>query len=319
MEAIRGSTMLTLLLVSLTTSSSCVGDRITRERKFYDEHATIEHFRQHQAAFQQLAVEWLASGADNFCTFGGDSMFWGNDPIYKSGPLWTMRVLAKDGWTDRSFKSLDEAAVTVGTTGKELSNWQRQTLALSVECIKTIRITYQGKSSRYVQCTFPPIMRPYGFRFAPASQAVAAHALARWASIPPPHGMSAMRAVDSGWFYFEGMAYSHAPFSEITGRVLYANGEPATKINVRLEPAFGFSPDNTDTDEAGKFRATWLPSGRYRIVVDVLDPSIRSYRTWYYPGVLDSDAAEDILITEDKSIDVGSWTVPMDPPKVEAR
>jgi hypothetical protein len=32
-----------------------------------------------------------------------------------------MRVLAKDGWTDRSFKSLDELAATIGTTGKDLS------------------------------------------------------------------------------------------------------------------------------------------------------------------------------------------------------
>ena len=315
MGVLRAYTLLTLLLASLAISLSCGGDWIMRERKFSDEHATTEHFRQHQAAFHQLAVDWLASGADNFCALGTDSMFWGNDPIYKSGPLWSMRVLAKDGWADRSFKSLDEAAATVGTTGKELSNWQRQALALSVECIKTIPITYQGKSGRYVQCTFPPVVRSYGFRFAPVSDGVAAHALARWALIPPPHGISAMRAVDSGWFYFEGMAYSHAPFSEISGKVLYANGEPATKINVRLEPAFGFSPDSTDTDEAGRFRATWLPSGRYRIIVDVLDPSIRSYRTWYYPGVLDSDAAEDVLIAEDETTDVGTWTVPKDPPK----
>jgi hypothetical protein len=190
-------------------------------------------------------------------------------------------------------------------------------LELSVECIKTIPITYQSKSGRYVQCTFPPIMESYGLRFTPVGDAVASHALGRWASIPPPPGMSAMRVVDSEWFYFEGRAYSHAPFSEISGKVLYANREPAAKINVRLEPAFGASPNNTGTDEVGRFRETWLPSGRYRIVADVFDPSIRTYRTWYYPGVLDSDAARDILLAEDESVDVGTWTVPMDPPKVD--
>ena len=80
-------------------------------------------------------------------------MLWGDDPIYKSGGLWTRRVSAKDRWVDRSVKSLDEAAATVGTPGKDLSNWQGQMLGLSVECIKTIRITYHNKSGRYVQCT----------------------------------------------------------------------------------------------------------------------------------------------------------------------
>jgi len=56
-------------------------------------------------------------------------MLWRNDSIDKSGQMWSRRVLAKEGWTDRFFESLDEAAVTVGTTGKELSNWQRQMLA----------------------------------------------------------------------------------------------------------------------------------------------------------------------------------------------
>jgi hypothetical protein len=318
MGAIRGEAILTLLLASLAISWSCGGDRITRgPRKFPDERATIEHFRKHQAAFHQLAVDWLGSRADSLCTLGTDSMLWGNDPIYKSGGLWTRRVLAKDGWVDRSFKSLDEAAATAGTTGKDLSNWQGQMLELSVECIKTIPITYRSESGRYVQCTFPPIMHSYGLRFTPGSDAVASHALARWASIPPPPGMSAMRAVDSGWFYFEGRAYSHAPFSEISGKVLYADREPATKINVRLEPAFGESPNTTDTDEVGRFRETWLSSGRYRIVVAIFDPSIRTYRTWFYPGVLDSDAAKDILLAEDESVDVGTWTVPMDPPKVD--
>lgn len=318
MGAIRGDSILKLLLASLAICWSCGCDKITRgPRKFADEPAAIEHFRKHQAAFHQLAVDWLASGADSFCTLGADSMLWGDDPIYKSGGLWTRRVLAKDRWVDRSFKSLDEAAATVGTSGKDLSNWQGQMLGLSVECIKTIRITYQNKSGRYVQCTFPPIMHSYGLRFTPASDVVPSHALARWASIPPPPGMSAMRAVDTGWFYFEGRAYSRAPFSEISGKVLYANREPATKINVRLEPAFGDSPNNTATDEVGRFRETWLPSGRYRIVVDVFDSSIRTYRTWYYPGVLDSDAAKDILLAEDENVDVGTWTVPMDPPKVD--
>ncbi len=205
---------------------------------FLNERATVEHFRKHQAAFQRLGVDWLASGTDSFCTGGTDWMLWHTEAIHKVGNTWTMRVLAKDAWTDRSFKSLDEAAATIGTTAKELSMWQRQMLALNIECIKTVTITYQGKSDRYIQCALPPTMG-YGVRFAPASSVVASLALARWTSVPPPHAGLTMHAIDSGWFYYEGSAHPSAPFSEITGRVLYANGEPAKKVNVGLVAAFG--------------------------------------------------------------------------------
>jgi hypothetical protein len=70
--------------------------------------------------------------------------------------------------------------------------------------------------------------------------------------------MSAMRTVDTGWFCFEGRAYSRAPFSEINGKVLYANREPATKINVRLELAFGESPNNTATVAPGNFNCSGI-------------------------------------------------------------
>jgi hypothetical protein len=104
-------------------------------------------------------------------------MLWRNDSIDKSGQMWSRRVLAREGWTDRFFESLDEAAVTIGTTGKELSNWQRQMLALRVECIELETITYQGKSGHYVQFLFPPPMLRYGFRYAPPSDAIASRAL----------------------------------------------------------------------------------------------------------------------------------------------
>jgi hypothetical protein len=122
-----------------------------------------------------------------------------------------------------------------------------------------------------------------------------------------------MRPIDFAWFYFEGFSYSHAPFSAVTGKVVYANGEPAKKIAAGLVPAFGPGfPNNTYTDEAGKFRGTWFPSGRHRILATTGDPSIRSYRTWYYPGVADSDNASDVSVAEDESIDVGNLDHPND-------
>jgi hypothetical protein len=319
MDAIRGYTTLTLLLASLAISGSCGGDRITRPRVFLNEQASVNHFRQHQAAFQKLAIDWLASGTDSFCTFGPNAMLWHSNSLIKSGHTWSMRVLGKDGWTDRSFQSLDEAAATIGATGKDLSNLQFQMLALSVECIKTVPIMYHRKSGRYVECALPPATRGYGFRFAPAEDSVSSQALTRWASIPPPRSVLDMRAVDSGWFYYEGLAYTHAPFSGISGKVIYANGEPAKKIDVSFIPAFGYGGGYTDTDESGKFHATWLPSGRYRIVANVQDTSIRSDRAWYYPGVLDSDTASDVLVGEGESVDIGTFTVPIDPPRVDRR
>jgi hypothetical protein len=280
---------------------------------FLNEQATVEHFRKHQAAFQELGVDWLASGTDSFCTGGIEWMLWRTHSIYKVGNTWTMRVLAKDSWTDRSFKSLEEAAATIGMTAKELSKWQRQMLELNIECITTVTITYQGKAGRYVQCALPPTMWGYGVRFAPASDVVTSQALARRTSVPPPHARLTMHAIDSGWFYYEGSAQSAVPLSEITGKVLYANGEPAKKVNVGLVAAFG-SGGFTDTDQVGRFRATWLPSGRYRVTAGVIDPSIRAYRIWFYPGVLDPDASSEVLVGEDESIDVGTLKVPMAPP-----
>lgn len=317
MGAIRGYTILTLLLASFVICGGCDGDRIVRPRVFANEQASVDHFRQHQAAFQKLAIDWLASGTESFCTFGPDVMLWHSDSINRSGHTWSMRVLAKDGWTDRSFMSLDEAAATIGTTGKNLSNLQRQMLALSVECVKTVPITYQRMSGRYVECALPPTSGGYGFRFAPAEDAVSSQALARWASIPPPRGSLDMHAVDSGWFYYEGLAYTHAPFSEISGKVIYGNGEAAKKIDISFIPAFGYGAGYTHTDGSGRFHATWLPSGRYRIFANVLDTSIRSYRAWYYPGVLDSDTASDVLVGEEESVDIGTFTVPIDAPKID--
>lgn len=284
---------------------------------FPNKEASVNHFRQHQAAFQKLAADWLASGTDSFCTFGPDAMLWHSDSLTKSGPTWSIRVLGKDGWTDRPFRSLDEAAVTIGTTGKDLSNLQRQMLALSIECIKTVPIMYHRKAGRYIECALPPATGGYGLRFAPAEDAVSSQALARWASIPPPRSVLDMHAVDSGWFYYEGLAYTHAPFSEISGKVIYGDGEPARKVDVSFIPAFGYGGGYTDTDESGRFHATWLPSGRYRIAVNVLDSSIRSSRTWYYPGVLDSDTSSDVLVGEEESVDIGTFTVPINPPRVD--
>jgi hypothetical protein len=126
-----------------------------------------------------------------------------------------------------------------------------------------------------------------------------------------------MHAVDSNWFYYEGLAYTHAPVSEISGTVKYGNGEPAKKINISYIRAFGYGGGFTNTDDSGRFRATWLPSGHYRIVANVIDPSIQSDRAWYYPGVVDSDAASDVLVGEDEGVDMGTFTVPIDPPKVD--
>jgi hypothetical protein len=99
--------------------------------------------------------------------------------------------------------------------------------------------------------------------------------------------------------------------------VLYANGQPARGIVVRVDRAFGLGPDETKTDKDGRFRATWIPAGRYRIVAEVFNPlsdSYRSYRTWYYPGVSVSEGAAEFLIGEGEKLDLSTWTLPMTPP-----
>lgn len=304
-----------LALALILLSTGCSDLDWHQSRAFTDEQSTIKHFRNHKHALQNLAVDWLASGNQHFCTFGTGHMHWNDYQIEKTSLGWAVRYSTHGGWAERSFKSEDQAAHLAKTTGPELESWQRQMLALTVECIDVVPITYRGKSGHYVQLALPPPLPGYGFRFAPVTDSLTSEAFVRWASIPPPHGRQAMHVVGSGWFYYEGLEiYAHAPFSEIDGRVLYSNGQPATKIDVRLDRAFGFGPDGTKTAEDGSFRATWVTSGRYRVVTEVFDASIRSYRTWYYPGVSNPELASEFAVAEDQKLDVGTWTLPMGPP-----
>lgn len=68
------------------------------------------------------------------------------------------------------------------------------------------------------------------------------------------------------------------------------------------------------TNQRGEFRLTWLVPGKYRMLADVFDPSTRRYRTWFYPGVADEEAASEIEVGEDQKIDAGSWKISMEQP-----
>jgi hypothetical protein len=181
---------------------SCLGCSIDwqRHRAFADEPSTVQHFQEHRDAFRELAVKWLANGHELFCTFGPDDMHWGAYGIDKTILGWTVTYSTKDGWAEPCFGSKDQAARKAETTAHEFESWQHQLLALSVERIEVVPITYRGKTARYVQLALPPPVPGYGFRFAPSTEAPALEALTRWASIPPPHGMRAMRVIGSGWF-----------------------------------------------------------------------------------------------------------------------
>jgi hypothetical protein len=63
-----------------------------------------------------------------------------------------------------------------------------------------------------------------------------------------------MRVIGSGCFYYDGFqTYSHPPFSEVSGRVLYANGQPARGIVVRVDRAFGLGQIRPRRTRTGAF------------------------------------------------------------------
>ncbi len=292
-------------------SLSCIIHPI-KKRKFADEASAARHFNTHRAAFQGLVEEWLASGRQRVCTFGADSIWLDAYEFRKGLAGWKVTFRIKGGWKDQSVSSLEEAARMARTTAHEILRWQEQMLAVEAQCLDVVPIRYRGVAAKYVQIAFSPLPAQ-GLRFAPAGDVGAREALDRWASIRPPRPGLAMRAFRDGWFYYEGID-TRPPFSAVSGSLRYANGQPAGDVNVRLERAFGWSNSSTRTDAHGSFHATWATPGRYRMVVEVFDTGLHTYRTYYYPGDGDPDRAVEIVLGEEESRDVGSWSIPFSPP-----
>lgn len=91
----------------------------------------------------------------------------------------------------------------------------------------------------------------------------------------------------------------------VNGRVVNADGEPIPRILVGLVQAGANPKENhvklEQTDDAGNFKLSAVPRGRYLLVVnhtrfpDPKDPN-KSYPPTFYPGVLDQAQAQAITV-----------------------
>jgi hypothetical protein len=295
--------------------SGCISFDPPPHRDFKDELAAIRQFRGHESAFFRLAASWRDGGNDYFCTIGQNYIFWSKYHFARTLIGWKVSYPGAEDYIDREFRTLEEAAATAHTTRAELEFWQDQLLALKIECIETVPVRYRGQSGAFVELEMPQPILEYGLRYAPEIDGAASTALQEWASIPPPLPSMTMHDIGSGWFYYErSSGYRHPPFSEVNGALHYADGGAAENTPVGLNPAFGppaFVSGKTDAE--GHFRVTWLPAGRYRVSVDVFDPSIPGHRRWYYPGVLDPDRASEIVVSEEQAVNLPLWTIPRPP------
>lgn len=312
----RHSQCSVVFLAALTLCTiGCMTGELSRGRKYADQGAAVQHLRNHETAFHSLASEWLASGNRLFCAFGKDGLEWNGYWMDRDRSGWSVRYPGKDDWIKRHVQSEEQAAEIVQTTSAEIDRWRDAVLALDAECIKTISMIFHGHKADYVQIAFRPVLHQYGFRYAPQEDTISHEALAKWTSITRPAPQVAMVALGGDWFYYEGWdSYPRAPFSAITGTVLYSNGESASKIDVKLNSPYRLSSGGARTNQIGRFRADWIPSGKYVIGAYVYDVSSDSYRLWYYPGVVDPEEATEFKVGEEQQVDIGTWTLPVEPP-----
>ena len=87
----------------------------------------------------------------------------------------------------------------------------------------------------------------------------------------------------------------------------YPDRRPARHVWVKLDKAFG-SREQTETDETGSFRFSWLSAGRFRIAAD-LSTGPADSRYLYYPGVSSPEDSQEIVIGEEQKFNCGVWTL----------
>ncbi|HEV2668179.1 MAG TPA: carboxypeptidase-like regulatory domain-containing protein, partial [Blastocatellia bacterium] len=142
--------------------------------------------------------------------------------------------------------------------------------------------------------------------------------------VAPPEGLSAgsneseVKVVDRGcatvtfWLVVDGRVY---------GRVLDAEGRPLPNCYVMVSPAeaekrySGFS-DGANADDEGRYELKRIPPGQYKLSVYYNGPRgemLKSFPTFFYPGVLSADQAGVIVVGESAKVEDVDFRLPPPP------
>jgi protocatechuate 3,4-dioxygenase beta subunit len=104
--------------------------------------------------------------------------------------------------------------------------------------------------------------------------------------------------------------------TRITGKVLDAQGQPASDVLMELVPVTGEGghyPSSVTTDKEGRYEMKLLPPGRYLLGVRIYGLASSTYvpfpRT-YYPGVSQEDQATVISLNKGQRLDLSELILP---------
>jgi Carboxypeptidase regulatory-like domain len=146
--------------------------------------------------------------------------------------------------------------------------------------------------------------------------------------VSPPEGLSAgrneseneseVKVADRGCVT---VRFELAVDGRVSGRVLDTEGRPLSNCYVMLNPAeaekrySGFS-DGASADGEGRYELRRIPPGQYKLSVYYNGPRgelLKSFPTFYYPGVLSADQAGVIVVGESAKVEDVDFRLPPPP------
>jgi len=185
---------------SLVFHTACVGER----PYFRDKQATLEHFNQNRALFDEAVKRCEAAGQlayFGFRRWDAESLVWNGTELY---PQATTYRVTRDGTVLAARATFEEASVIARVKPEELLWWKQWAERLQIYYISWIG-TSLPEADRYVEISLRGSeTRPYGFVYAPEGHQRAYEELlfeSRNKPIPP---YVQLLHLDGRWFYFEG-------------------------------------------------------------------------------------------------------------------
>jgi hypothetical protein len=136
--------------------------------------------------------------------------------------------------------------------------------------------------------------------------------------VSPPEGLSAgrnkseneseVKVADRGC---ATVSFELAVDGRVYGRVLDAEGRPLSNCYVTIKPAeaekrYSWYSDGVSADDEGRYEIRRIPPGHYKLSVRYNGPRgelLKSFPTFYYPGVLSADQSVVIVVGESAKVE----------------